>query len=275
MNANIEYEKFTQEIYQILINAQGINTIQVLHNIEVQGKSEQKHQIDVYWEYELAGIKHKVAIECKNYKNQVSVGKVRDFGFVLADLTNVNGIMVTKIGYQKGAKKIADFYGINLKELRFPNDSDWNGRIKIINFNLNMVMPNILARDPIVDNEWVKKNIELPQNGKITYSFGGMTDEIKIYNYEGEPITNFHELDEKIPHKWKAEIGLEHIYEFEDAYLIVEPIGRIKIKGIKYIYDVNINREEFRIDAIETTKAILKDALTGEIKFFDKDGNVK
>jgi len=117
---NIEYEKFTWEIYQELVNADVLKATKVQHNVKQKGKSGQEHQIDMYWEYEIAGIKHKVAIECKNYNKNVAIGKVRDFYGVLIDLTNVSGIMVTKIGYQKGAKEYAAEYGISLKELRTP-----------------------------------------------------------------------------------------------------------------------------------------------------------
>lgn len=275
MNENTEYEKFTQEIYQTLINVQGIDTVEVKHNVKLKGKSGQKHQIDVYWEYEIAGLKHKVAIECKNYNSVVSIGKIRDFYSVLSDLVNVNGIMVTKVGYQSGTKKFADFYGINLKELRFPKDEDWKGRIKTIVFQMKMVVPNIRQRIPLFDNEWIKTNIKFPENGQMTYSFQGMANEIKIYDENSQVITDFHELDKKVPHEWNAATGLEHTYSFKNAYIDVQPLGRVKIKGVKYTYDVETGTEEFQVDALETTKAILRDAITGEIKFFDKDGNVK
>lgn len=42
MNKNIEYEKFAQDIYQVMINTQGI-TIDVQHNVKLKGKSGQKH----------------------------------------------------------------------------------------------------------------------------------------------------------------------------------------------------------------------------------------
>ncbi len=71
MNQNTEYEMLAQEIYQGLIDAQGIETIVVQHNVKLPGNSGQKHQIDVYWEYEIAGVRHKVAIECKNYNSTV------------------------------------------------------------------------------------------------------------------------------------------------------------------------------------------------------------
>lgn len=101
MNANIEYEKFTQEIYQELVNADVLKATRVQHNVKLKSKSGQEHQIDVYWEYEIAGVRHRVAIECKNYNRNVEIGKVRDFYGVLSDLNNVAGIMVTKVGYQK------------------------------------------------------------------------------------------------------------------------------------------------------------------------------
>ena len=63
MNPNIEYEKFTQEIYQELVNADVLKTTEVQHNVKLKGRSGQEHQIDVYWEYEIAGTKQKVAIE--------------------------------------------------------------------------------------------------------------------------------------------------------------------------------------------------------------------
>ena len=97
MNPNIEYEKFTQEIYQELVNADVLKTTKVQHNVKLKGRSEQEHQIDVYWEYEIAGTKQKVAIECKNYNKTVGIGKVRDFYGVLYDLNNVAGIIVAKV----------------------------------------------------------------------------------------------------------------------------------------------------------------------------------
>ena len=112
MNPNTEYERFTQYIYQKLVNNDVLKPTKVLHNTKLTGKSGCEHQIDVYWEYEIAGNKHQVAIECKNYDSLVPIGEVRDFHGVLTDLNNVNGIMVSKKGYQSGAKKYAEEYGI-------------------------------------------------------------------------------------------------------------------------------------------------------------------
>lgn len=60
----------------------------VQHNVKLKDKSGCEHQIDVYWEYEIAGNKHRVAIECKNYNSLVPIGKVRDFKGVLENTEN-------------------------------------------------------------------------------------------------------------------------------------------------------------------------------------------
>ena len=150
---NTEYEKFAQEVYQELVNADVAKSTEVRHDIKILGKSGQKHQIDVYWEYEIAGVLHKVAIECKNYNKLVPVSKVRDFYGVLSDLNNVSGIMVTKIGYQEGAEKIGNHYGISLKELRTPNQGE--AIIAEVKTCINVSIRHCLFE---VDEIWAKEN---------------------------------------------------------------------------------------------------------------------
>lgn len=153
MNNATEYELFTREIYQQLVDADTIKATKVQHNVKLEGKSGQKHQIDVYWEYEIAGITHKVAIECKNYNKPIAIGKVRDFYGVLADLNNVAGIMVTKAGFQKGTIQFAREHGISLKELRNPTREEC-----IIGEVVTTTSANIRHTLFLVDEEWATKN---------------------------------------------------------------------------------------------------------------------
>ena len=101
-----------------------MNAANVQHNVKLEGRSGQKHQIDVYWEYEKDGKTHRVAIECKNYSRRISQEKVCALKGVLDDLEGVSGIMVSKVGFQKGAKRYAKAFGISLKELRHPGDGE-------------------------------------------------------------------------------------------------------------------------------------------------------
>ena len=275
MGKGTDYENFTQDVYQSLINAQGIGTIKVQHNLKIKGKSGQKHQIDVYWEYVIAGVKHCAAIECKNYKKEVSVGRVRDFYGVLSDIGNINGIIVSKEGFQKGAIDYASHYGINLKELREPKAEDWKGRIRSIEISPVMVLPQIKKRFISIDEEWVKQNIELPKDGDFSYSIGGLSNEIWLVDNNGVRLKNFHQLDQELPINWKEEKDLKHNYKFDDAYIAVDKFGRLKIKEIQYVYDVTVTQMNSVTIQTDDPKAIIKDSLTGEIKFISKDGDVK
>lgn len=280
MNSNIEYEKFTQEVYQKLVNADVVKTTEVKHNVKLIGKSGQKHQIDVYWEYEIAGVRHKVAIECKNYNQKVPVGKVRDFYGVLSDLNNVSGIMVTKIGYQEGAKQYASHCGINLMELRTPNKGE--GIIGETTLNIDAKVRHCLF---LVDEEWAKANnlnLQLykerldfmssfswpPRKPHIRWSEATHiplpTKDGKIRDGKGQTITIFDELDTKLSENFEKES--DTTFNFQDAYIDTTYWGPVKIKEVKYVHETKNQTTVISIDAQEFIKAILKDAESGKIK---------
>lgn len=272
MNINIEYEKFTQEVYQELVAADVVKTTNVQHNVKLKGKSGQEHQIDVYWEYEIAGVKHRVAIECKNYKRKISIGTVRDFYGVLQDLNNVAGIMVTKIGYQEGAKDYAAHYGISLKELRRPNQDE--GVIGTVEININIKKRQCLYS---VDEKWAANkgfdigkykafldDFSLSDNNKWAKSshIPLETTSRRIVNGKGKLITTLDALEEKLP-----ESPEHYFYAFplDDAFIDTR-WGMLKINEVKYVYENEQQTTIISIDARELIKAILKDAISGEIK---------
>jgi hypothetical protein len=273
-NINTEYELLTKEIYEVLLKSEGL-TVDVKHNLEIQGKAF-KHQIDIFWEYKIAGITHKVAIECKNYNKNVSVAKVRDFFGVLSDIGNINGILVSKIGFQKGAKKYAEYYGINLRELRKPTDIDWKGRVKTIHVDFKLISTKVEDLKFNLDEKWIRENIQFKGETEFEFTFEGMTTEFWIYDGKGNKTTTIYELENKLPHNWKTENNLIFIREFDDGYIINDKYGKMKINSIEFLY--NVKSGESRpviIDGTESAKAILKDAISGEIKFFNKDGTIK
>jgi hypothetical protein len=265
MNKNTEYEKFAQEIYQSLLNDDGLTT-EVKHNIKLQGKSS-KHQIDVYWEYKFAGVNHKVAIECKNYNKKLSIGIIRNFYGVLSDVGNINGILVTTIGYQKGAKEFAEHHGINLIVLREPKSEDWEGRVKTIVTNVQAISQNAKKWFVQLDYDWCKNNLPEEKINSIEVKISGMNNEIWIYDSKENKVKSFLQLQDQLPFDEEKLLDNEHFYEFENTFIKSENLGHIKIKGIQIKYDTVINKSQWVFDAEKTTKAILKNILTGEMKF--------
>lgn len=273
-NENTEYEKLAKSIYETIHASEGIHTVNIQHNVLVKGKSGCEHQIDVYWEFKMAGETHRIAVECKNYSQNVSIGKIRDYFGVIHDIGNIKGILITKVGYQSGAIKFADYYGITLKELRFPTEKDWEGRTKNIHINMSIFSTPIKNRILDMDMEWIVKNTSFKEGDKLEVGFC-MNNEIKIVDIAGKEITNLYELENKLPHNWKPGTDLKHRYDFEDAYLTSPNDKPMKIKGIEYTYDVISAKQETVIEGEKIAKAILKDIKTGNITFIDKKGNVK
>ena len=278
MNDNIEYEKFTQEIYNEILKNLYVKNIEVRHNVKLMGKSGQKHQIDVYWEYQYDNTTFKIVIECKNYNHTVSIGKVRDFFGVLYDLEDVKGIMVTKKGYQEGAKKFGAHYGIDLMELREPEEGE-----AIVAETTLTIDSSARHRLFLVDEDWAKAhdfNIQLYQKRLDCLSFSPSsnkwinsthipltTKENKIRNAKDEIIADIQKLEEELPENCQQ--NKDYIFPFDDAFIKTD-CGNIKIKEIKFEYENHTEMKQFKIDAQNITKAILKNTISKEVQLIGK-----
>lgn len=277
MNLNTEFELFTQRIYQKLVNNDVLKPTKVQHNVKLKGKSGCEHQIDVYWEYEIAGNKHRVAIECKNYDSRISVGKVRDFQGVLSDLNNVNGIMVSKQGFQKGAKQYAAEHGISLKELRRPEWNETIGSITTV-FHLNSRITLFLF-----DEDWVKEhdfdidrlrqfytvfNSSNADYWKIATHFPiDIRDDI-IRNSKGEKISSIEELELRLPEN--QESSAEIVFPFDDGWVESRHWGSVKIREVMFKYESKVQETTWNLAADDFAEAILKDALDGKMAYVSK-----
>lgn len=267
MERSTEYELFTQEVCRLIAGYQNLGASSVKQNVKLKGKSGQVHQVDVYWEYEKSGEVHRVAIECKNYRKSVSVGKVRDFFGVLSDLGDMKGVMVTKVGYQKGAKQYADFYGIDLKELRAPLD----GETVIGEYEVKTDV-NVTRRLYLVDEEWAFcHNIDIPAYRRRLDSISitntnrwsnslhvplDSTDDL-IKDAKGNVLSSINELEQREPDLKPDADSV--VYIFDDAYIKTRSWGMVKIKEVKFEKECIHKQHTYSIDAGEFVTAILKD----------------
>lgn len=276
-NENTKYELLAGEIYKGLLNADGFNNISIQHNIKLEGKSGCQHQIDVYWEFKLAGLVQRVAIESKNYTKTVSIAKVRDFFGVIHDIGNIKGIFATKIGFQKGAKQFADYYGIELKEIRKPEQNDWTGRLKTMNLSINIMPIKVKGIFAEADLDWLIANKVISsavEASGVKYSMGGLNAELYIYDSNGKILTNFLDLEQELPHDYIEVKNKKHTYTYLDGYMDSDH-GRIKVRSIEFTYDIENVSEELVLDAEDIVKAIIKDVKSGDIQFVNNDGSVR
>lgn len=107
-----EVEDHVQKVYQTLLNMKGENIL-VARDVLIRGRDGQNHQIDVYYEFELTGLRHRVAIECKKHGRPLEKKDVTSFCAIVNDCPGVRGCIVSASGYQKGAKEFAENNGIN------------------------------------------------------------------------------------------------------------------------------------------------------------------
>ncbi len=181
------YERLVRDVYQALHDAGHPGTVEVLHDERLPGSSGCKHQIDVLWKVkpgDAEGETATVAIECKHLNKTVKVGIVRDFFGVLHD-TGAKGIIATKRGFQSGARKFADRYGISLVEVRPPGDADWEGRVRSVVAEPTALVPDNRLLNVVPDDEWAaREGVGLAQ----VESFVPLVGESRIVDEAGRVV---------------------------------------------------------------------------------------
>jgi hypothetical protein len=99
-------------VYQTLLNLRG-DRVQVARRAIFKVISGESYEIDVYYEFERVGVRHRVAIECKDWKAPVDQGRVLEFHQKIKNIgDNIVGVLVSRAGYQSGALSVAKRHGI-------------------------------------------------------------------------------------------------------------------------------------------------------------------
>jgi hypothetical protein len=117
-NTGIPYEIATQQIFQEILDREPGRTIKVQHDVQVQGQST-RHQIDVLWRFTIGEIEHLVIVQARDLNQKIKQDAILAFRAILDDIPGQpRGVMVTRTGFQPGARKVADAHGIKLFILR-------------------------------------------------------------------------------------------------------------------------------------------------------------
>jgi hypothetical protein len=278
-----EYELLTQTVYQSMIHSEGTENAEVGHNQHLPGRSGVKHQVDVFWKFKQAGIEHKVLVECKNYSENLSLEKVRNFFAVLHDIGGARGIMVTTVGYQSGASAFAEFYGIELKVLRKPTEEDWEGRVKNLILRIKAKWPVSTDEKPIemhmnitgINEEHQKKLDKLKGENRINVP---PAPSLRFQDHGGNPISE--EMRYWLPRKldilgkeaggpYRQFIKLENHYVFVKIENGEDELVKVPEVAVDY-YIAELPARKLVIQGDEIVQAILKDHVTGEVEHVQK-----
>jgi hypothetical protein len=220
----IEYEKVTKILYQSLLKEGGYKDVNVQHDVKVTGiESGCDHQIDVFWEIDIADTQQKFCIECKMLKGRVKKESVIAFSGKVADIGGAKGIFVSASGFQKGAIQFAKSKGIELVDIQYEFEK-YEATLAISiprMLNLN-VSPAYCPPD--ICNKFLAKF----QDSSPEY--------IDIYNEEGKHLGSLGDYLNSLDHD---EDGF-YKNEVEDVWVRVDHENIVAILEIAYDYEINI-----------------------------------
>jgi hypothetical protein len=128
MKKGTSYEDYIHFVYSTLLNLKG-EKVQVSKRTTFKvtlNEITETYEIDIFYEFTNIGVKHRVAIECKDWKSPVNQGEVLEFHQKIKNIgEDIVGVFVSRSGYQSGAKNTAKRHGIlTLKAEEIPSIFD-------------------------------------------------------------------------------------------------------------------------------------------------------
>ncbi len=272
-NNGKNYEEFVQKLQQAIIDSEEYlkqKNIKIEKNKKLQDNRGRDREFDLYWEYELAEVKYKTVIECKDYNSKISIEKIDALVGKIQDFPDLKPIFATKVGYQKGAEEKAKDYKIELLIVREQNDNDWEDKdgtplIKSILINTHILhSTKIIEFKPMFDKNWIEDNTNFDISKPITFS--GMTNEIIIEDKIKNEKYSLYDLEYKLGELSDDTGELSHTQEFEDAYISYNNFSlKLRAYSVKY----------YQSSALKTTNKIdFSKELIGVIEYLNKNTTV-
>ena len=276
-----DYEILTKNIHETLMRAEGHNTVSVDHDVKVPGRSGHHHQIDVFWKFKVAGIEYRTAVECKHYSRPVSIETVKGFSSLLDDIGNISGIIVTTVGFQKGAQSFAESRGVRLLTIRSPRDGDLGGLILKIVVNYKVANRRTVGVDVAPSADWIAVNHErFKERGTIPIS--GMNNEIGLYDASGTLVRTFWEIENECP--TSNEVGdlpgdqiLTYELDVTGKYLKVDDLGLVPLGYLKIQYIIDYIAFQSETTPSQNVSHVMRDIMTGDrtLLFQGKNGEIQ
>lgn len=259
-----EYEKVAQKVYQAILATNDVQTIEVLHNVQITGRSGVAHQIDVYWRYLKDGTEHQVLVECKYYGSRIDLIHARNLLGLLTDIPNSQGVLLTTVGFQKGVVKLCNFYGISLKRLRNPQGSDWDGFIQKAEIEGRFHKTDYLDFSLKIDGKDAETIRSLDGDSQVSVNLR----ETQIQDGTHVPVDMVTWLDRNIPFDESQIDTLLTVTLTPPTTYIVLPSGeRVKILHLNVQYMHSRRIINFGFDAMDLVRGVLEDFNTKEIDY--------
>lgn len=112
MKKGANFEDYIHYVYSTLLNLKG-DKIQVSKRTTFKVPPDETYEIDIFYEFVNVGVRHRVAIECKDWQTPVDQGKILEFHQKIKNIgEDIVGVFISRSGYQSGAEKVAKRHGL-------------------------------------------------------------------------------------------------------------------------------------------------------------------
>lgn len=111
------YERFVKTLYEeYMLPSSGSPQDYILHHRKTYAgqRTGNQHEIDLSFEATVGSLRILVMIECKHYRRRLGKDVVEQLRSKMDDIGAHKGVIVTTVGFQKGALRAAKSYGIAL-----------------------------------------------------------------------------------------------------------------------------------------------------------------
>ena len=116
MNNGRSFENYVQFVFSSLLNMKDEGVV-VGRDVQLIDKLGLPHRVDIFYQFERAGITHKVVIECKDCGRPVENGEIAEFYGKLCNAGALRLVMISRSGYQRLAINYAEKHDILLLTL--------------------------------------------------------------------------------------------------------------------------------------------------------------
>jgi hypothetical protein len=272
-NTGRSYEELTQAIFTALLHQDLVTTVAVQRNVKLQGKTGQ-HEIDVYWRFDVAGIAYETLVQCKDWTNAIPQGAILTFKAVLDDLPRQpRGVFVSRAGYQKGAREIAEKNGIELYELRLAGGRAEGPKVRLL---LRIFEPEITSLAPIIDPVWAEAE-RLRIGASASRPFNGRVAASSFDDESGTPRISVRELANLlVPSGFAESAPNVYTHHFEEPTYIITGIPespRMRVTAVQATIAVHASEEEHTISVGDIAGFILENVTKRSTSTFDKNFN--
>lgn len=265
------YEVFTSQLVETLASHNEVETVLLERGVLVQGRAT-RHQIDVWWQFVWNQEQMRIAFQCKNLKRRVVKGEALKFLGVLHDLADppTKGILVSRVGFTRGALEVCGHYGIGALEVRRPTDKDWEGRVRDLTVGMTFRFPHLMSLSiELIDEAAMVIFEDYP-----LYFIRDFPEIARLYESGGK---NERSLLRALLDDARERLGEEPCVgevTFSMPTFLEPDTGApaVEVKRLDYEIRLTEARDELVIRGDEKVKVVLRDALSGSWLSFDPNG---